>query len=113
MERSSRQQTLAAPASLPRSSSWIRRAFGPDWKVALPFVLPLVILLAGLIAIPFFDAIRLSFTTRTITNATNYVGLQNYQDLLQDKFFKDAVKNTVVFTTYSEIFKVTVGLIAA
>ena len=113
MAQTTRQRTLAAPVAAPRSLSWPRRAFGPDWKVALPFMLPLVILLTGLIAIPFFDAIRLSFTTRQLQDATHFVGLQNYRDLLRDKFFKDAVKNTVVFTTYSEVFKVTAGLIAA
>ena len=113
MAETTRERTLAAPITEPRSRSWTRKAFGPDWAVALPFILPLLILLAGLIAVPFFDAIRLSFTTRQLTDATHWVGLQNYKDLLHDKFFQDAVKNTVVFTTYSEIFKITVGLIAA
>ncbi|MGI8691051.1 MAG: ABC transporter permease subunit [Thermomicrobiales bacterium] len=113
MAQTTRQQTLATPVAAPRTISWARKAFGPDWAVALPFILPLILLLAGLIAIPFFDAIRLSFTTRQLTDATHWVGLQNYKDLLHDNFFKDAVKNTVVFTTYSEVFKVTAGLIAA
>jgi multiple sugar transport system permease protein len=113
MAQTTRQRSIAAPVVAPRSISWMRRVFGPDWNVALPFVLPLIIILAGLIAIPFFDAIRLSFTTRQLTDATHWVGLQNYKDLLHDKFFKDAVKNTIVFTSYSELFKVTSGLIAA
>ncbi len=113
MAQTTRQRTLATPVAAPRTTSWVRRALGPDWKIALPFVLPLLLLLAVLIAWPFVKAIQLSFTTRQLTNAEHYVGLQNYKDLLNDKFFKDAVKNTVVFTSYSEIFKVTAGLIAA
>ncbi len=66
--------------------------------MAFPFILPLIILLGVLIAWPFFKAIQLSFTTRQLTKPQHYVGLQNYRDLLHDKFFKDAVKNTDAFT---------------
>src|SRR4051812_47115387 len=113
MAQTTRQRSIAAPVVAPRSTTWVRRAFGPDWNVALPFILPLVLLLAVLIAWPFFKAIQLSFTTRQLTEPQHYVGLQNYRDLLQDKFFKDAVKNTVLFTSYSIIFKVITGIIAA
>ncbi len=113
MAQTTRQRTIAVPVAPPRAKSWTRRAFGPDWNVALPFILPLVLLLAVLIAWPFFKAIQLSFTTRQLTESQHYVGLQNYRDLLKDKFFKDAVKNTVLFTSYSIIFKVVTGIIAA
>jgi multiple sugar transport system permease protein len=113
MAQITRQRTMATSVPAPRTSSWVRRAFGPDWKVALPFVLPLIILLTGLIAFPVFKAIQLSFTTRQLTDAEHFVGIQNYKDLLHDKFFKDAISNSVVFTAYSEVFKVTAGLIAA
>lgn len=108
------KRAFAAPASRPVTvEQRFRRIFGPDWRVALPFMLPAVILMGGLIAYPFFEAIRLSFTARQITNAQHFVGVQNYTDLWKDKFFKDAVKNTFTFTVYSEIFKITTGLIAA
>lgn len=113
MAQTTRQRTLAGSVAAPRTKSWTRRAFGPDWNVALPFILPLVLLLAILIAWPFFKAIQLSFTTRQLTDPQHYVGIQNYRDLLKDKFFKDAVRNTVLFTSYSIIFKVVAGIIAA
>lgn len=104
------------PASLAGQRSAgqrLRQVLGPDWTIALPFIVPVIILMGGLIAFPFFEAIRLSFTARSVKNVTYFVGLQNYRDLLHDSFFKQAVRNTIVFTTYSEIFKVTAGLIAA
>jgi multiple sugar transport system permease protein len=113
MAQITRQRTIAATVPAPRTTSWARRALGPDWKVALPFVLPLIILLTGLIAFPVFKAIQLSFTTRQLTDAEHFVGIQNYKDLLHDKFFKDAIKNSVVFTSYSIIFKIVTGIIAA
>src|SRR5437588_3178139 len=105
----------AVPASIAGQLSVgqrLRRVLGPDWKIALPFIIPVIIIMAGLIAYPFFVAIRLSFTARLATNVTHFVGLQNYRDLLNDRFFQQAFRNTIVFTTYSEIFKVTAGLIA-
>lgn len=91
----------------------LQRFLGADWKIALPFVLPMIVLMVVLILYPFVDAIRLSFTARTITNPTNFVGLRNYRDLLQDRFFRDAVKISILYTVYSEVFKVIVGLLSA
>lgn len=115
MAQSVRQRTGAAPLTgtgVPLSGR-LRRLLGPDWKMAIIFVGPMAIALLLFIAYPFEEAFRLSFTTRTITQAENFVGVQNYTDLFKDKFFKDSVKNTFNFTIYSEIFKVTMGLIAA
>ena len=53
MAQTTRQRSIAAPVVAPRSTTWVRRAFGPDWNVALPFILPLVLLLAILIAWPY------------------------------------------------------------
>jgi multiple sugar transport system permease protein len=91
----------------------LRRILGPDWRVAIPFVLPMIVLMAVLILFPVIDAVRLSFTSRTVTGALNNVGLQNYRDLLGDKFFKDAVKVSFLYTAYSIIFKIVVGMISA
>ncbi len=113
MAETIRQRTGFGPVAPPTLGARMRRWLGTDWAVAIPFVGPMVILILLLIAYPFLDAIRLSFTARQITNPTVFVGLQNYVDLLQDRFFKDAVKNTVLFTVYSEVFKISVGLIAA
>ena len=109
-----RTRALAAPAPARLTPEQrLRRIFGPDWQVALPFILPMLVLLLGLIALPFFEAFRLSFTTRTLTNATNYVGLQNYTDLLKDRFFRGAVRVSFLYTAYSIIFKIVIGMIAA
>ena len=48
---------------------------GRDWKVALPFVLPLIVLMVGLIFWPFINAILISFTTRSIARKEVWVGL--------------------------------------
>ena len=85
--------------------------FGRDWKIALPFVLPLVIIMAGLILWPFINAIMISTTVRSlVTRTESYVGLANYARLLQDSDFLVAVRNTLVFTFASVIIKFIVGM---
>ena len=58
--------TQRAPVS---RSKRLNAILGPDWRVALPFVLPLVVLMAGLILWPFINAILISFTTRSIARS--------------------------------------------
>src|SRR6476646_8522243 len=89
------------PASRSRR---IEAILGRDWKVALPFVLPLVIIMSALIFWPFINAILLSFTTRNIvTRSDQYVGLANYVRLFNDAEFLGAVNNTIRFTVASVV----------
>ena len=94
-----------------RRSRRMEAIFGRDWKVALPFVLPLVIIMAGLILWPFISAIMMSMTVRSlVTRTESYVGMANYARLLQDSDFLSAVRNTIVFTVASVCVKFVVGM---
>jgi multiple sugar transport system permease protein len=101
----------SAPA---RRSNRLKALLGRDWKVALPFVLPMVVIMVGLIFWPFVNAILLSFTTRNIvTRSDQYVGLANYVRLWNDSEFRGAVNNTIVFTVASVVCKFLVGMTIA
>ena len=85
-----KRATTSVPALVQRTSASRSRRLeailGRDWKVALPFVLPLVIIMAGLILWPFINAILLSLTVRNIVTRSNqYVGLANYIRLLPER----------------------------
>src|SRR4051812_6869680 len=103
-----KRATTRAPA-LPqrRPAGRTRRAeaiLGRDWKVALPFVLPLVIIMAGLILWPFINAILLSLTVRNIVTRSNqFVGFANYVRLWNDADFRGSVNNTIIFTVASVV----------
>src|SRR5262245_56012560 len=100
-----------APAGRTKRSEAI---LGRDWKVALLFVLPLVVIMAGLIFWPFINAILLSMTTRNIvTRSDQFVGLRNYQLLWKDADFRGAVGNTILFTVASVACKTVVGVAIA
>ncbi|MCI2416031.1 ABC transporter permease subunit [Saccharopolyspora sp. K220] len=80
--------------------------------MAVLFVGPLVLLIFGLIAVPFVDSIVLSFTARHGAD-TVFVGLANFFALPSDPTFRAGAQNSYVFTAYSVLFKIVIGLIVA
>jgi multiple sugar transport system permease protein len=103
--------TRLYPSERPARSGSLTRVLGRDWKMALPFVLPIVIIMGGLILWPFINAIQLSMTTRSlITRTEEFVGLANYTRLFQDTDFVSSVRNTLVFTVTSVSIKFVIGL---
>src|SRR5512134_1576222 len=113
MDEQARLRTIPQrlpPATVSRSRR-IDAILGRDWRVAIPFVLPVIIIMAGLILWPFINAILLSMTTRNvITRSDQFVGLDNYARLLQDFDFRTAVGNTFRFTFFSIAIKFVVGM---
>jgi multiple sugar transport system permease protein len=92
----------------------LERILGRDWKVALPFILPMVVIMIGLVLIPFGKAILLS-TTRLnfLTGETQYVGLKNYENLLDNSDYILSMQNTIRFTAWSLAIKFVVGMTIA
>ncbi len=106
-----RPLTQVFPSASVARSRRIEAILGRDWRVAIPFVLPIVIIMAGLILWPFINAILLSFTSRSLlTRTESYVGLDNYARLLEDNDFRSAVANTFRFTLASVVVKFVVGM---
>jgi multiple sugar transport system permease protein len=107
------KQALNIPRQLPsRSRSRRVQTFlGRDWKIALLFVLPVVIIMAGLIFWPFVSALLRSLTVRSLlTGQEQFVGLRNYVRLLQDSDYLSSLNNTIRFTLASLSVKFVVGL---
>jgi len=103
--------TALLPSFTANRSRRVERIFGRDWKVALPFVLPIVLIMGTLILWPFISAMMMSMTTRSlITRTEQYVGMDNYARLLHDSDFISSVSNTLVFTFASVAVKFVVGM---
>ena len=93
-----------------RLQDWL----GRDWKVALPFVLPMVVIMVGLILWPFINAILMSTTSLNfITGKTVQVGLKNYERLLSSSDYILSMKNTITFTLWSLGIKMVTGMTIA
>lgn len=96
----------------PSSHTRSQRLFGRDWRLAAVFIGPTLVLVSGLILFPIVSSV-LTSTTERHGAETVFVGLDNYTALVGDTVFHKGVLNSFVFTAYAEIFKVTLGLIAA
>jgi ABC-type sugar transport system permease subunit len=67
-----------------------------DMTVPLLLLLPAVALIGWLLAYPLGDAVRLSLTSWDGFSAPHWIGLENFQDLLSDKHFKQAVVHNLL-----------------
>ncbi|SDS86905.1 ABC transporter permease [Microlunatus soli] len=106
-------QDSSTTAVADRAAPPRRRArLGGDWRLAWIFLAPTAVLVGALILFPIVYSVVLS-TTQRHGSETVFVGLANFAALVHDRLFYTGVKNSFVFTVYSEIFKVTAGLVAA
>ena len=106
--------TRAAPAAQRRRSA-LEGVLGRDWKAAWLFFAPTLILLFLLDAWPFLQGVYLSFT-KTIGSTLHigpWVGLANYAALWHDSDFLGSLGLTVKFTFWAEVFKLSLGIMAA
>jgi multiple sugar transport system permease protein len=110
----------ATPDSAPSASRLRRppksRLSGSPW-VAAAFAAPLLIYLIAFYAYPLVRSIDLSihdYNVRAFVQGdAQYVGLQNYIDVVTSPLFGQAVWNTVVFVVVSLIFQYALGLALA
>ncbi len=100
----------------PRSNS--RRFWTParketlnGWLFALPWALGLILFTAG----PMLFSMYAGFTRYNITTAPIWIGLENYQDIFQDRFFWKSLYNTfwmvIVKTPIVIVFSIGIALL--
>ena len=78
------------------------------------FIMPAVLIIVGVIIYPMAYGIYLSVTDRVLYPFTaHFVGLQNFQKLIQDERFLQAVRNSVFWSLYTVVGSVLSGLIVA
>ena len=77
---------------------------------------PALVLVALVAIYPLARTIYDSFTNRQFLEGiepTEFIGLQNYRDLLHDTIFRDSIVVTVKFTVITVAFELVLGLIIA
>jgi len=111
-----RHASLVPATALPRWSvdarqpSWLVALL--DWKPFLVFVclLPAVGLLVTFLAYPLGLGIWLAFTDTTIGRSGQWIGLDNFEYLFEDKLFWQAVFFSVFYTATATVGKFGLGL---
>jgi multiple sugar transport system permease protein len=111
----SSQETAMASISRPAGSTdtapprW-RALLGRDFFTGYLFVLPVLLFILGLIAYPTVYGIYISMTSKIIGRPEQFVGLDNYISLWEDRFFRQAVATTLYYTFLSIVFKLGLGM---
>lgn len=100
---------VATATTAPRRR-WLTR----DAPLGYGLLAPAAVLILVLVGYPFVRALWLSFHKKLLgQQVAPWVGLQNYEVLLQDTRFWMAVKNAFIFTCGSVALKLAIGLLIA
>jgi multiple sugar transport system permease protein len=110
-------ETFTSAAAAPRRSlaKRLERTLGRDWVPAWAFFAPTFLLLFVLVCWPFLQGLYIGFTRTLGTSLTvgPFIGLQNYVALYNDLAYWYALRLTVLYTFLTEIFKPSLGVVAA
>ncbi|MBP3878268.1 MAG: sugar ABC transporter permease [Lachnospiraceae bacterium] len=83
-------------------------------KFATTMMLPTLITMVIMTVYPMISTILYSFTNfRLLKKNTQFVGFQNYANLLSNEYFQSAILVTVKFTVLSVIFEMLLGFLFA
>lgn len=89
----------------------MRRLIERESILAYIFMTPGGLILLLFMAYPFFLGIYLSLTDRMVGfPGSNFIGLQNYRDLIDDPIFRETVSNTFIYSFFTVPFKLALGL---
>jgi multiple sugar transport system permease protein len=102
--------TVRAPAPPPRS---LRQRLLGENPNAWAFVAPAALIIVGLSIVPIGWSLLLSFRAADLISPSEWVGLSNYEALLEDAALRSAVENTLVFTGLFVPLSVGLGLAVA
>ena len=84
-----------------------------DKMLGILFIIPVVIVIFGIMGIPFIRAVYLSFTDKVVGRQEQFIGLQNYITLFKDPTYWKIVKNTIIYTGGGVGVKLVLGMMLA
>ena len=102
--------TATAPPRRPSALGRLSAALDREETLGYVLVAPVVLILLVLVAYPFFYAIQISLTDRTIGNPGRFVGLDTILNLWQNGIYRQTLRNTLIFTAGATVLKLFIGL---
>jgi multiple sugar transport system permease protein len=94
-------------------SGKISRFLLRDRTLGYLFLAPALLVILGVVAYPFVNAVLLTFQQKTAGAPGKFIGLDNYRELLNMEVFWRTVYNTVFYTGVAVALKFVFGLIMA
>jgi multiple sugar transport system permease protein len=82
------------------------------WTLGYLLLAPAMLYIFGLVAVPFFLALKFSLTDATVSNLNGvrgFIGLENFTTLLGDPTFRTALRNTMVYAFLSAVINSLIG----
>src|SRR5215218_2414634 len=108
------QATLERPGAQDGAQPTRQRLADREGLLAWIFLLPSVVYVIALVAVPFFLAISFSFSDVTAGDPSfDWAGLENFRRALDDPVFWRSLGNTFVFTAVSMALIVVLGKVLA
>jgi multiple sugar transport system permease protein len=102
----STRDTVAGPGPLRRSSTLADR----EGFLASAFLLPAVVYIIALVAIPLLLALAFAFSDVTVGDPSfDWVGLRNFDAIFDDPVFWRSLRNTLIFTVIAMAITVVVA----
>jgi ABC-type sugar transport system permease subunit len=103
------QHRVESQAAIPR-----RRFADREGALAWVFLMPSVIYILALVAVPFVLAIGFALSDVTTGDPSfNWVGLRNFRMVFEDPVFWKSLWNTLIFTSISMVLIVVLGKVLA
>jgi multiple sugar transport system permease protein len=99
-----------------RQESLLKRLhlyFQREHVMGYTLIAPAFVLLAVLVAWPFFMALYFSLTDSWVGRPGSFIGLRNFWHLLHDGIFLQTLRNSFEFTFFAVIFKTVLGMTLA
>jgi multiple sugar transport system permease protein len=99
-------------AGFPRSGrlARVREWWEQEHVFGYLLILPALLLVVGLVAYPFFMAIYFSLSDYWVGSPGQFIGLENFRDILGNEVFHQTVWNSFVFTGIAVAFKAVLGV---
>jgi multiple sugar transport system permease protein len=88
----------------------LRRFLENERLLAALLLAPTVLLLGLFIAYPFVMGVWLSLSSTSVGNPGAFVGVHNFVKAWNDSIFRTAFGNTIFYTFWATIFKLTLGM---
>ncbi len=89
------------------------QTFRQRWQWPLVFILPCFLGLLVFTYLPVLMSLGLSFSDWNLLGTPHFVGLDNYQTVLQDPLFWKTFQNTVFFVSVSVVLEIVCALVIA
>ncbi|MGP4111353.1 carbohydrate ABC transporter permease [Streptomyces sp. 4N509B] len=77
------------------------------------FVLPVAVFFAGFVAYPFLRSMYLSLTRWSGFGTPEFIGAENFRNLMDDPVFWEAMRNTILFTLATTVLQTVVPMLLA